>query len=375
MKRKAKRNKAWRFALFLAFFLFSLSPSAFAVELLFFYEKGCPECAKIDDFLQKRLKPNYPLSIKSYEIREPENARLMITLARFYGAKDIPEKGTPAVFIDDKAFQGSSRVIQRKIEEAVRSALARKAPSPLSQLAAGKQGEKLEAHLTLPALVGAAAVDSINPCACAVLVLLLGTILLASRRKKRAALRAGLSFTAACFISYFLMGLGLYSAARVSGIQHYIYIAVSILAVFLGLWNIKDFFWQGRWFSIEVPKSWQPLLRRITSNITSTMGAFFIGFLISLFLLPCTSGPYIVIIGMLSNTATRLQATWLLLLYNAIFILPFLIITLAVGLGFTTPARVEMWRQEKLHRFHLITGLFMLALGMTLIILLLLGNI
>jgi len=367
-------NKFPRSILLAIFLLLFAIPSALATELLFFYEKGCPDSRRVNDFLQKRIKPNYPVEIKAYEIHDPDNSELMINLARVYGAEDIIEKGVPAVFISDKAFHGGSRVVQRRIEEIVRKAVRDKADSPLSRLPAETQREKSKAAVTLTAVIGAAAVDSINPCACTVLVLLLGTVLVASKRRK-ALLGAGFSFTAACFISYFLMGFGLFTAVQVSGIQHYIYITVSILAVFLGIWNTKSSIWQERWFNIEVPKSWQPLVKRITSNITSVIGAFFMGFLISLFLLPCTSGPYIVIIGMLGNTATRTQAVWLLLLYNTIFVLPFIIITLIVGLGFTTTARVETWRRERLRRFHLITGIFMLALGITLIVLLLTGTI
>ena len=99
------------------------------------------------------------------------------------------------------------------------------------------------------------------------------------------------------------------------------------------------------------------------------------GLVISLFLLPCTSGPYIVIIGMLSNVATRLQAVWMLLLYNIIFVMPFVIITLAVGLGFTTTARVEIWRQQRLPQFHFITGVVMFVLGITMGVLVVLGII
>jgi cytochrome c biogenesis protein CcdA/glutaredoxin len=357
-----------------SFLLFWLIPALYSQELLFFYEKGCPYCAKINAFLDKRIRPNYPVVIKHYEIHQPEQAKLMMDLAKAYRAQDILDKGTPAVFIGDSAFQGSNRFAQRKIEEAVRRAVRDRAASPLARLPTEKRPEKPTSKITLPAVIGAAAVDAINPCACAVLVLLLGTILAASKRK-RAVLGAGFSFTAACFISYFLMGIGLFAAIQVSGIQHYIYIAVSLLAIFLGLWNTKDFIWKGRWFSIEVPRSWQPVLKRLTSSITSVLGAFFIGFLISLFLLPCTSGPYVVVIGMLSSLATRMQAVWLLLLYNLIFIQPFIIITLAVGFGFTTTARVEKWRQEKLRHLHLFSGLFLLALGVTLIILLILGTI
>lgn len=356
----------------LLLFFSVLGAPASATELLFFYENGCPYSARVDDFLQKRIKPNYPVEIKAYEIHEPANARLMIELARVYGAKDILEKGTPAVFIGDKALQGKKRLILRQIEEAVRTALRQKAASPLSRLEGENKGEKFRARITLPAVVGAAAVNALNPCAGAVLVLLLGTILVASRRKM-AVFGAGFSFTAASFISYFLLGLGLLTTVQGSGIQRYAYIAVSILAVLIGLWNMKDFFWKRRLSIEDLPEGWQPFIKRSTSKITPVLGASLIGFAASLFLLPCTSGPYIVIIGMLANTATQMKGVWLLLLYNAIFVLPFIIITIAVGFGLTSTSRVEKWRLEKLRKLRLISGAVMFALGIALILFLLLG--
>jgi len=137
---------------------------------------------------------------------------------------------------------------------------------------------------------------------------------------------------------------------------------------------MKDFFWRKSRLP-ELPESWQPLIKRSTSRITPVLAASFIGLAASLFLLPCTSGPYIVIIGMIGNSATRMQAAWLLFLYNIIFVLPFIIITLVVGLGFSTATRVEKWRKERLRKFRLIAGLFMLALGVTLIVLILLGRV
>lgn len=368
-------GKVFVIVFFLILFLFIFIPSVIASDLLFFYEHGCPECTRINVFLQKRIKPHYPVEIKEYEIHEPGNANLLMDLARTYQAKDIFEKGTPAVFIGDQSFQGSSRAVQRKIEEGVRAAVRKKAVSPLSRVQGVNQKVKVINRITLPAVLSSAAVDSINPCACAVLVLLLGTILSSSGRKRRTVLGGGFAFTAACFISYFLMGFGLFAAIQVTGIQRYIYIAVAILAILIGIWNMKESFWQGQRLRIGVPKSWQPKLKRITSNIISVPGAFFMGLLISLFLLPCTSGPYVVIIGMLSHVATRAQAVLLLILYNIIFILPFIIITLAIGSGLTTTARIEMWRQKNLSKFHSITGLVMFALGITMSVLLIIGTI
>lgn len=78
---------------------------------------------------------------------------------------------------------------------------------------------------------------------------------------------------------------------------------------------------------------------------------------------------------MLSGSATRLQATWLLLLYNLIFVLPFIIITLGVTLGVTSIERLQRFQQENLERLHFVIGLVMLLLGITMIVLVLCGKI
>jgi cytochrome c biogenesis protein CcdA len=159
------------------------------------------------------------------------------------------------------------------------------------------------------------------------------------------------------------MGLGLLYAIRITGIQQHIYMGVAILAILIGLANMKDYVLPEKWFSMEVPQSWRPKLQGIVSRVTSVPGAFAIGFLVSVFLLPCTSGPYVVVIGMLSESSTRAMALGLLLVYNIIFILPFIVLTLGVGYGLTTTASIEKFRKEQIRILHLITGLVMFAIG------------
>jgi len=368
------------------------------VEIFYFYETGCSSCEKLEEFFEQYLEPNYPVAISKYEIHEPNNANLMLDMAEAYNEKEIIAKGTPAVFVGDKAFQGDSKETLKGIEEAVRVAIGSKAPSPLGipqqkgreQAAGGHEGKKvgltsspqkegIRKQLTILAVLGAAALDSVNPCEWGVLTLLLSTMLIISRSSesnvRSRVINAGLAFTAATYICYFLMGMGLFTAIRVAGIQHYIYLAVSILSIVVGLWNTKDFFWYEGGMNIEVPQSWRPLIKRITRGVTSAPGAFVIGCFVSVLLLPCTSGPYVVIIGMLSNTATRMQAVCWLLIYNVIFVLPFIIITLCVGFGLSSPAIVEKLRLKWLRRLHLATGIFMLALGVAMIVLLIIGII
>lgn len=372
---KMSQNKFPLISFMLFVFLFLVSPFVYSQELIFFYEQTCPECARINDFLDKRIKENYLIKIKKLDIHKSSNAKLMIELAGAYKAEDIIKRGTPAVFVDDLAVHGSSRSVMRKIEQAVRLALREDAPSPLSRLNKREQIPKLSKRITFPVVIGSAAVDSINPCASAVLVLLLGTILLASQRNMRRVMSSGFAFTAACFLSYLLMGLGLFTAVRLIGIQHYLYIFVAVLAFLLGIWNIRDGMGRIKKIHTGLPSFLQTKIKKYVSKITSVSGSFIIGLLVSIFLLPCTSGPYVVIIGMLSSTATRLQALGYLLIYNFIFILPFIAVILAVSLGLTTTAKLEKWRGKNLPKFQVITGIVMIIIGFILTALLIWNNI
>ena len=354
---------------FLVFSLFSFTLHASepdqSADVLFFYEAGCPHCARVEGFLNDRIDPSYPVEIRKYEVHKPENARLLGRFARLYQT----EVFTPSVVVGDTLIKGDERTALRSIEAATRQALRNNLPPPLSLL---RKEESFRQNISLSAVLSAAAVDAINPCAAAVLTLLLGTILV-SRRTRGQIIKAGLAFTAATWISYMLMGLGLFYVINIAGIQPYLYIGISVLAILIGLGNMKDYLWPQRWFTMEVPQSWRPQIRQITSRVTSVPGAFGVGFLVSVFLLPCTSGPYVVVIGMISDSP-GVYAFALLLLYNLIFILPFIGITLGVGYGLTTPARIEKMRKEKLKKIHLITGSIMLAIGIALMLLVVTGN-
>lgn len=368
---------------FAALFVLTLSLTAPGTTLVFFYDEGCPHCARVEAFLE-RIQPDYPqLEIVRYSVREEESLDLLDQLLEAYGIPGLSWT-TPVIFIGEVADIGGTfyrpgqdpqpltgRAEELTLEDAIREAIAKNAPSPLTKAEGASAG--LAEKLTVPAVVLAAAADSVNPCTFAVLVLLLGTLLVAGRRGK--VLQAGLAFTSAIYISYFLMGIGIFSAIQAAGVQRPFILSVSILAILLGLWNVKDYFAYGKWFTIEVPQRWRPMVKRLTSSVVSVPGAFAVGVLDSLFLLPCSSGPYIAILALLSKTTTRAQGILYLLFYNLIFILPLLVITFGVHFGFTTTARAERWRSQRLGKLHLISGAVMFLLGVGMIVSLELGYI
>ncbi len=353
------------------------------IIIIKFYGQGCPHCAQLSKFLKDLQEQDKNIIIKDYEIYfNNENRKTFEQLAEIYNTEI---KGVPTIFIDQKVIVGFSSSIGKQIEQEISRCEIEGCINPLERLKGNNVTQiigdsspledpkktKLKKTITIPAVISAATVDAINPCAFAVLIILVTTILASNNRKR--ALYAGLAFSLSIFISYFLMGLGLYSAIQASGITHTFYLVVAILAIIIGLFNLKDYLWYGKWFVMEVPLKWRPRMKAIIRGITSVPGAFFIGFIISLFLLPCTSGPYIIILGLLANITTRGYAIILLLFYNLIFILPMIGITLGIYWGITTTEKAEAWRTSKLKTLHLIAGIIILLLGIGMILSIIMG--
>lgn len=268
-------------------------------------------------------------------------------------------RGVPFLYAENECFIGDKKIISY-LSAKQKSA---ETDSPVNNTSDIKNN--FSESLTMPILIGAALVDSINPCEFAVLLILI-TIILASGNRKRALL-SGLAYSASIFISYFLMGLGLYSVISSFGTPVVFMKIIGGIAILIGLFNIKDYFWYGKVFLMEVPLSWRPKLKSLVKSITGPLSAFLIGFLVSLFLLPCTSGPYIVILGMLGHGETFLRAIWLLLLYNFIFILPMIIISIGMYFGMNVE-KAEETRNKNLKVLHLIAGVIMVIMGLFLIL-------
>ncbi|MCK5226396.1 MAG: hypothetical protein KAQ89_06720, partial [Planctomycetes bacterium] len=96
--------------------------SAFAeddVEIWYFYEQGCSDCVKLEEFLENVVELDYPITVKRYDVHIPQNANLMLDMADAYGSQEILKEGTPAVFIADFAFQGAGDETIKAIEKII----------------------------------------------------------------------------------------------------------------------------------------------------------------------------------------------------------------------------------------------------------------
>lgn len=221
-------------------------------------------------------------------------------------------------------------------------------------------------------ITGLALADSINPCAIAVLAMVLMTIMIQNPEKRKRVLYSGLAFVAAVYIGYLIYGLVIVqffkTFAELLGKKlGMVYNGFAILAMILGALNIKDFiYYKKGGFATEMPIFLRPKVKGIIQKIASPTGAFITGFLVTLFLLPCTIGPYIVASGLLSEIGIINALPWLLY-YNIVFVLPMLIIVGLIYFGFTKVEQVSGWEEKNVRILHLISGILLFAVGLAML--------
>jgi len=215
--------------------------------------------------------------------------------------------------------------------------------------------------------------DSVNPCAIAVLAMVLVAILITNPGKKRKVLYSGIAFCTAIFIGYLTYGVIIIQffklfAEFLRQNSLYFYKGLAIIAMLIGALNIKDFFfYKAGSFGTEMPIFMRPKVKRIISGVTSSGGAFIIGFIVTIFLLPCTIGPYIVASGLLSELGILNALPWLLY-YNLIFLIPMIIITLIVYFGLARVEDVSGWKEKNIRKLHLIAGILLFLVGLAILL-------
>ncbi|MBP7018368.1 GAP family protein [Candidatus Saccharibacteria bacterium] len=222
---------------------------------------------------------------------------------------------------------------------------------------------------TLTVVLGSAAIDSINPCAIGVLILMVSVIMGTGKNSTKRLLTLGGAYIFSIFATYLIAGLGLvyfFSAIPIV-IAEYLSLAVGVLVILAGVLEIKDYFWYGKGFSLQIPPKAAAKIKEMSnSNTTTVSGIMALGAFVAAVELPCTGAPYLAII-------TILRVDWglvpflLMVLYNFIFVLPLIIILIMVA-GGAKLSSVKKWKEESKGAMRLLIGLLLVALGWMLIL-------
>ncbi len=225
---------------------------------------------------------------------------------------------------------------------------------------------------TLPVVVSAALLDSVNPCAFAVLLTFIAaTLLLAERSSARGPgarwllWRTGLVYISGVFVTYLGLGLGLLAFASALGQTHWVGRGAALGAIALGLLALQEALVPEWGMRLGVPAGLDERLHALAARATLP-AVFAAGVLVGLCTVPCSGAIYLAVLGLLASQATFTEGLAYLLLYNLLFVLPLVALLAAAG---SRPVFNRLGRWQLHHRRSLKLGLGLVAVGLGLLLL------
>jgi len=353
--------------LLLLLLLLGTVSAQYDMEFIEYYGQGCSHCARMSEVMDESISTtysDYDINVVKKEVYfDDVNRQELLKLFIRFGMD--PSVRVPITFVDNRSLivgetsrERFEEIMDAHLEnESLAGVYTQLSFEPVEN---GVSDVGTGTQLTLIVLLGAALVDSINPCTITVMVLLLGVILMADGKKKM--LLAAITFITVIFVAYLLMGLGILTAISNTGLVTAFYYVVTAAALLLALMEFNAYLrYKPGFFSVEMPMFMRPYLKKVMKSATSIPGVAVAALVCSLFLLPCSSGPYLMVLSMIAESVT-VQALLYLVVYNLIFILPMTIIALAVYLGRTTVDEIGDMREKYIRQIHLFSGLILLAL-------------
>jgi thiol-disulfide isomerase/thioredoxin len=355
------------------------------VKLYFFWSTHCPHCQAALPYVSF-IDQAYPwLSLQSYQlVGEADNIRRYDEMARKLGQK---AQSVPGFMFCNSMMTGfeAGKTPNQLIEglKDCRNYLTQhqglKAYQPLYGSNRTRSeiielpffGELTpEAHSLAFITLAVAAVDAFNPCAFFVLMFLLSMMLhLGSRRRM---FLVGGVFVFFSGLVYFLFMSAWLNLFRMIGQLEIITVVAALVAVTVGLINIKDFFWFRKGVSLSIPEKAKPGLYQRTRKLLHSRSLYtligatiLLSFIANLYELLCTAGFSMLYTRILTPNNLGTSQYYLdLFMYNLIYVLPLMIIALVFtgGLGSR-----ELQEQEG-RSLKLISGKMMLTLGLVLLV-------
>ena len=229
-------------------------------------------------------------------------------------------------------------------------------------------------NFTTTGLIIAGLIDGVNPCVFSTIVFMMGLLSTVGIRSSKM-LFTGLAFCSGSFITYTLMGLGifnsLYQLKGFKTVQFTLKYAIAGVLIYFAFTAFRDVLKLKKLGYVPGDACNLPLnvigkiRKSIQKGITTKFligGALFSGMTVTIFESMCTGQVYIPVLAyLIKNNLSRYTATGYILLYNVACILPLVIIFLLVykGLKFSI---IENFFTKNQLKEKLLLGIFFLIL-------------
>jgi cytochrome c-type biogenesis protein len=207
--------------------------------------------------------------------------------------------------------------------------------------------------LTVPIVLGSGFADGLNPCSFALLVLFATYTLTlvnsvtsdgtATAEARRRLLGAGSLYVGAVWVTYFLIGLGLFTFLSFLGQDHLVTRVAAVLALLMAMWMLKDVFLPGWGPSMVAPAGSHGRMHKAIERggLGGMLGA---GVLVGICTVPCSGAIYLGIVAVLNASGGGPTGLALLALYNLAYIAPLVGLLLVVS-DRRTLGRLGRWNK------------------------------
>lgn len=339
----------------------------------FFYSDSCPHCKQAHPFIQELKKQYSQLNFKELEVTKDKNNRVLFK--KKCEELHIEARGVPTFILGNKSLVGFVRNTHDKlIKNMIESFLVEQEEGCLTPDKAsieipiiGKINPKMVNLPSFTFIIGL--LDGINPCAMWVLMFLLTLLVNAKSRKKL--IMIGTVFVVSSAIVYFLFMTAWLNIFMFLGIKDTVTIILGIVAILMGLINVKEFFFFKKGVSLMIPEKAKPKLfekmRKIMNNSNywlSLLGTITLAFFVNLIELGCTIGLPAIYTRVLSIQKIGTFTKYLYMaFYNIYYVIPLGVI---VALFVVTMGK-HRFEEKHAKVLKIISGILMLSLGAVLV--------
>ena len=352
--------------------------------LHFFGSPTCKECMRIKkELLYPARQKNPAITLHIHDITTDSGFGILMDMEDAY---KVPASSAITLFLPDTFLTGAHDIteygpllIARCTDRPDSTATTDTGGTIPSGDLAGRIADRFSRYSFISILT-AGIIDGINPCAIATMIFLIS--FLATRKKRRGeVLVIGLTFTATVFATYLLMGIGAFKAlsflSNNAWVSTVIRWSAALLAAGVGIVSLRDavvYRTTGKTadITLQLPKAVKLRIHRIISGNLSggqlVAGAVVTGFLVTLLEAVCTGQVYLpTIILMTRQEGLRLTGWMYLILYNALFVLPLLVVMLLAFFGLRWE-RLAKTTQRHMAAIKILVALLLFSLALFIIL-------
>lgn len=352
-----------------------IAAAAMPVTVEVFFRHGCPVCDSVKRDVLPPLAKEYGdrVIIQPRDMGEGGNYRRFLAYQEYFRS----DQNEPVyVVVASSAILSGLPEISGRLRAEVEKSLSSDSPPEAPRFAARERDllRRRAENFSFAVILLAGLIDGINPCVFSTLVFFI-SILYSLKSSRQRILAIGLVYCASCFLTYLLMGFGIFQFLHAMGgyarLRAGVEIFVIGLLLIFSLLSFRDAFIylrRGKAESILVksPASLKAAAHRIIRKGMRGRhlypGVFTLGTAVTVLESVCTGQVYLPVLVLLSRDA--LNSVWFLylLLYNAAFIFPLLAVFAIACWGMKTNTLLT-WSKRHMVYSKLLLGMFFLSLA------------